>query len=825
MMHVLSEEAIFNSARRIASPDERRLYLEQSCDGDDALRVRVEALLRVQDLERTFLQSPAAMLAVSDDGPVGEFLGIAGEMPGTVIGSYKLLEQIGEGGFGVVFAAEQQEPIRRKVAFKVLKPGMDSRQVIARFEVERQALALMDHPHIAKVLDAGQTPTGRPYFAMDLVKGLPITEYCDRARLAPRDRLALFLDVCRAVQHAHQKGIIHRDIKPSNVLVTLQDGAPVVKVIDFGIAKVLGRQLTDKTIVTGFAQMIGTPLYMAPEQAALSSVDVDTRSDIYSLGVLLYELMTGATPFERERFDRAGFDELRRIIRDEEPPRPSTRLSSLGQAATVVSAHRQSDPRRLCQLLKGELDWIVMKALAKERDRRYDTAGTLAGDVERYLSGGVVSACPPSTWYRFRKLAKRHRAWAIAGAAAATALILGVAGLGALVSVQRSANVKLRRADSETKAALAQSEESRQQAEAVSNFLVDAFRSPAKSQSGREVKVADLLEKASAQLDLGFAGSEATRGALLDALGRTYRGLGLYSQAVSLLRKARAVREAALGPDHPDTRRTCGMLAAALSFAGQSDEAIALHEETLKFFETNFGPDHPDTLRSRNNLALAYWEAGRFADAIPLQERTLKQKEAELGPAHTDTMNSRNNLANSYLSVRRRPEAVALHEANLKFREAKLGADHPVTLMTRNNLAAAYADAGKWSEAAAMYESVLELYKTKLGPDDPERLKVYNNLALVYKDLGRLDESIVLFESTLRLREATLGRGHQRTFASRINLGEALVCAGRTVQAIELFESSLELGEAKLGPWSPVLARASQRARFGLRAAWSLWPS
>ncbi len=287
----------------------------------------------------------------------------------------------------------------------------------------------MDHPHIAKVLDAGQTPAGRPYFAMDLVKGLPITEYCDRARLAPRVRLALFLDVCRAVQHAHQKGIIHRDIKPSNVLVALQDGAPVVKVIDFGIAKALGQQLTDKTIVTGFAQMIGTPLYMAPEQAALSIVDVDTRSDIYSLGVLLYELMTGATPFDKERFDRAGFDELRRIIRDEEPPRPSARLSSLGQAATVVSAHRQCDPKRLCQLLRGELDWIVMKALSKERNRRYDTAGSLADDVERYLSGGVVSACPPSTWYRFRKLAKRHRASVVAVAAAATALVAGVAGL------------------------------------------------------------------------------------------------------------------------------------------------------------------------------------------------------------------------------------------------------------------------------------------------------------------------------------------------------------------------------------------------------------
>jgi tetratricopeptide (TPR) repeat protein len=319
------------------------------------------------------------------------------------------LEQIGEGGFGVVFMAEQQEPIRRKVALKVLKPGMDTRQVVVRFEAERQALALMDHPHIAHVFDGGETATGRPYFVMELVRGIPITDFCDQNCLSIRERLELFVNVCQAVQHAHQKGIIHRDIKPSNVMVTLHDGTPVVKVIDFGIAKATGQQLTDKTLFTHFAQMIGTPLYMSPEQAGMSGLDVDTRSDIYSLGVLLYELLTGTTPFDRGRLREADYDEVRRIIREEEPARPSTRISTLGQAAATISTQRQSEPKRLSQLFRGELDWIVMKALEKDRNRRYETSSALAADVQCYLHDEVVAARPPSLGYRLRKAARRHR--------------------------------------------------------------------------------------------------------------------------------------------------------------------------------------------------------------------------------------------------------------------------------------------------------------------------------------------------------------------------------------------------------------------------------
>jgi serine/threonine protein kinase/WD40 repeat protein len=398
----MQEQSVFIEALEKQDPAERTAYLDRACAGDPYLRQRIERLLARHGQADEFLDAPGPAAAALHLGPPHN------EGPGGLIGPYKLLEQIGEGGFGLVFMAEQQRPVRRKVALKLIKPGMDTRQVIARFEAERQALALMDHPHIARVLDAGATDAGLPFFVMELVRGIAITDFADQNSLSTRQRLELFVAVCQAVQHAHTKGIIHRDLKPSNVLVTLHDGVPVVKVIDFGIAKALGQQLTDKTLFTAFAQMLGTPLYMSPEQAELSALDVDTRSDVYALGVLLYELLTGTTPFETERLRQASLDEVRRIIREEEPPRPSTRLSTLGPAAATVSARRQSDPRRLGQLFRGELDWIVMRAMEKDRKRRYDSASALASDVERFLHDEPVLACPPSLAYRLGKLGRKN---------------------------------------------------------------------------------------------------------------------------------------------------------------------------------------------------------------------------------------------------------------------------------------------------------------------------------------------------------------------------------------------------------------------------------
>jgi serine/threonine protein kinase/WD40 repeat protein len=414
----------FLKTLELRSADERRTYLDAVCAGDAGLRAEVEALLEASANAGDFLESPVPrlnLIATVDEPSITE-------SPGMSIGPYKLLEQIGEGGFGVVFMAEQQQPIRRKVALKVVKPGMDTRQVVGRFEAERQALALMDHPNIAHVFDGGQTSTGRPYFVMELVRGIPITDFCDQNRLPVRQRLELFITVCQAIQHAHLKSIIHRDIKPTNVLVTLHDDKAVVKVIDFGIAKATGQRLTDKTLFTNFAQMIGTPTYMSPEQAQMNGLDIDTRTDIYALGVLLYELLTGTTPFDRERLKTAGFDEVRRIIREEEPPKPSTRISTLGQAAETVSVRRAADAKQLSRLFRGELDWIVMKALEKDRNRRYESGSALAADVERYLKDEPVLACPPSLSYRLRKLVRRHRGSALAASLVILMLVGGIIG-------------------------------------------------------------------------------------------------------------------------------------------------------------------------------------------------------------------------------------------------------------------------------------------------------------------------------------------------------------------------------------------------------------
>ncbi|MFL5241267.1 MAG: protein kinase domain-containing protein, partial [Gemmataceae bacterium] len=414
------EKSVFNCARGMATPHERMAYLQAACaQNPDALQ-RILDLLRVYDQEKSFLESPPIGVSATADEPVAE-------RPGTVIGPYKLLEQIGEGGMGTVWMAQQTEPVKRLVALKLIKAGMDSRQVIARFEAERQALALMDHPNIARVLDAGTSGVGRPYFVMDLVKGVPITRYCDLHHLTPRQRLELFIPICLAIQHAHQKGIIHRDLKPSNVLVALYDGKPVPKVIDFGVAKAAGQPLTDKTLVTGFGAIVGTLEYMSPEQAEINQLDIDTRSDIYSLGVLLYELLAGSPPFSSKELQSAGMLEMLRVIREKEPSKPSTKLSS-AEGLPTLAANRGTEPAKLTRLVRGELDWIVMKALEKDRNRRYETANGFAMDVQRYLADEAVQACSPSAGYRLRKFVRRNKRPVLAASVVLLVLVAGIIG-------------------------------------------------------------------------------------------------------------------------------------------------------------------------------------------------------------------------------------------------------------------------------------------------------------------------------------------------------------------------------------------------------------
>jgi serine/threonine protein kinase len=413
------EETIFDAARQMADGAERKAFLDRECGSDTRLRARVETLLAADRVSGDLLGSP-------EGADHGAFRGAASfEKPGDVIGRYKLLQRIGEGGFGVVYMAEQLEPIRRRVALKIIKLGMDTAEVIARFEAERQALALMDHPNIATVLDAGATATGRPYFVMELVRGISITDYCDQNNLTTRERLELFMQVCSAAEHAHRKGIIHRDLKPSNVLVTLTDGTPLPKVIDFGIAKAMDRPLTERTLFTRFGQFVGTPQYMSPEQAAMTAMDVDTRGDIYSLGVLLYELLTGTTPFAPEKLRSAAYAEICRIIREEEPQKPSTRIGSMGERAGEVAKRRHTEPAALGRLVRGDLDWIVMKALEKDRTRRYQTAAAFAEDLRRHLAGDAVSAHPRGILTQGRRWCRRHRR----GLLAATAVLLALSAM------------------------------------------------------------------------------------------------------------------------------------------------------------------------------------------------------------------------------------------------------------------------------------------------------------------------------------------------------------------------------------------------------------
>jgi eukaryotic-like serine/threonine-protein kinase len=847
-------QAVFLAAIEQHDLAHRATFVDRECGDDSALRNRVEALLRAHDQPDSLLDQPVVASTPLAEGafygPGDEGANHAtadriepsrdqtsspdstnrsaprpiSEDTGSLIGPYKLREKIGEGGMGVVYLAEQEKPVRRRVALKIIKPGMDTGQVVARFEAERQALAIMDHPCIARVFDAGATDTGRPYFVMELVKGVPITDYCDTVHLNPQERLRLFIPVCRAIQHAHQKGIIHRDVKPSNVLVAMQDGKPVPKIIDFGIAKATEQKLTERSLFTQVGAIVGTLEYMSPEQADLSAMDIDTRTDVYALGVLLYELLTGSTPLQRARLRQSGNAEILKRIREEEPPKPSTRLSESKESLPSVAAQRKTEPARLKELLRGDLDWIVMKAIEKDRTRRYETANGFARDIERYLEGDPIEAGPPAAAYRLRKYARKHRAALVTATTFAALLVVAtvVSAVFAVWATNAEGLAKRRLGDLEranaatttalaetieakkaTDAALKQSEEARAQAEAVSQYLVDAFRKPDPSQDGRALMVVDLLDHAAAKLGAEFAGSPKIKGDLLDALGQTYFGLGLPEKAVETFTTAWTVREDALGPDDPNTLNSRNNLAVSYRAAGRTSEAIALNEQTLKLRTSKLGPDHPDTLITRDNLAGAYFAAGRTSEAIAMHEETLGLMTSNLGPDHPSTLSNRASLAVAYHAAGRTSEAIAMEEVNLKLRIAKLGPDHPCTLRSRDNLAAFYQSTDRMTQAIAMHEEVLKLRESKLGPDHPDTLISRNNLAQAYAAAGGTNQVIVRHEENLKVRTAKLGPDHPDTLISRNNLAAAYAAAGRTSQAIAMHEENLKLMTAKLGPDHP----------------------
>jgi serine/threonine protein kinase/tetratricopeptide (TPR) repeat protein len=706
------EQVLFREALQRAKGPEREDYLDQACAGDAALGARLAALLQAHESPNPFLEPLAGGFLQELPVPLAEQITALSdpvtEKPGDKIGHYRLLQQIGEGGYGVVFLAEQEEPVKRRVALKVIRPGMDSKQVLARFEAERQALALMDHPNIARVLDAGATDKGRPFFVMELVQGIRITDYCDDHNLSTQERLDLFVQICHAIQHAHQKGIIHRDIKPSNILVTLHDGVPVPKVIDFGVGKATEQRLTDKTIYTALEQMIGTPAYMSPEQAQMTGLDIDTRSDIYSLGVLLYELLTGKTPFDAKELLAKGIEEMRRTIREQEPRRPSNRLTTMGEGElTTTAKRRQTNAPKLVNLVRGDLDWIVMKCLEKDRTRRYETANGLASDIERHIGNDPVLARPPSNMYRFQKLVHRNKLAFAAVAGIIFALLLGM-----VVSVWQATLAKQRLAESE----------------AISKFLTEVFQSPDPERDGRTITVAEALGTAAKKLETGLANQPARRAKLQATLGWTYHTLGLYPEAIALEERVRDYYLAVSGPENLDTLLAMHRLASSYDLAGRHGEALKLEEKVLPLYRKVSGPEDANTLWAMMALAGFYDGAGRGDEAMKLREELLALCRKVSGPEHPQTLYAMAALADSYKNGRW-DEALKLREQALALSRKVSGAEHPQTLVMMSALATSYDEAGRRGEALKLREQALALRRKVSGPEHLDTLNLLNDLA------------------------------------------------------------------------------------------------
>ena len=806
----------------ITDPVERAAYLDRACGQDESLRLHLEGLLAEQEQLGSFLAQPLASPAIA----VGHAM--LSEGVGTKIGPYKLLQKIGEGGMGVVYMAEQESPVRRKVALKIIKPGLDSAQVVARFEAERQALALMDHTNIARVFDAGTTDSGRPYFVMELVHGVPITRFCDDNQLTPRDRLELFIPVCLAIQHAHQKGIIHRDIKPSNLMVTMSDDKPTPKVIDFGVAKAIDQRLTEKTLFTQYGALVGTLEYMSPEQAEFNAADVDTRADIYSLGVVLYELLTGTTPLTQERLKQAVLTEVLRLIREEEPPRPSTRLSESKGSLASISAQRKLEPARLHKEVRGELDWIVMKALDKNRGRRYATANALARDVERHLRDEPVEACPPTAGYRLRKFAGKHRR--LLGAVIMFALLL--AG-GAAVSTWQA--LKARAAQRQALAAQEGEAEQRKQTQAVLAFVQDHVFAAARPVGrpgglGPEVTLRRAVEAALPVVEQSFATQPLVEARLRMTLGTSFLYLGDARTAADQFQRARAIYTTQFGADHPDTVESMHNLAAAYGDLGRNTEALALREETLARRRAALGPDHVDTLQSMRNLANSYAAVNRFDDALKLDLATVTLMKARLGTGNPATLAAMNNLAQDYTDLGRNEDALKLQEETLALQKATLGPDHPDTLNGMTNVGNAYADLGRHAEAVKLREETLALQKARLPADHPDMLKAMHNLANSYGALGRHTESLKLHRETMALREARLGPDHINTLHSMWGVAAELYALDRGAEAVPITDECLRRA-ATLPVQPDVLGLANLRVQYfakrkdaaGCKASAELW--
>jgi tetratricopeptide (TPR) repeat protein len=743
------------------------------------------ALATLADGRGAFPAPPAASGAPADSTTQTLRNEVKDISAGALIGGrYRLLEELGSGGMGVVYLAEQVEPVKRRVALKIIKLGMDTRQVVARFETERQALAVMDHPNIAKVFDAGATETGRLYFVMELARGIPITDYCDRHKLSTRERLELFVAVCQAVQHAHQKGVIHRDLKPSNILVVIQDDRPVPKIIDFGIAKATDHRLTQRTLFTEQGQLIGTPEYMSPEQAEMSGLDVDTRTDVYSLGVILYELLAGALPFDAQKLRSAGFGEIQRIIRETEPPKASTRLSTLKDTQAEIAAKRRTDPGSLVKILRGDLDWLTMKAMAKDRTRRYSTASELAADIERNLRHEPVSAGPPSAVYRIGKYVRRHKLGVAAAGVVVLAVLAGTAGT----------TVGLLRAVRAEKKAV----EEAAAADRVSDFLVELFQVSDPSEAkGNTVTAREILDKGAAKIDRELEGQPQIRARLTGTMGTVYRSLGLYGQAGTMLEKALELKKKIYGEDSLSVADTLHNLGIVLDSQGRYDEAAADFRKALEIRSQKLGPDDPEVARSLNSLAINYWNQEKYAEAEPLFERSLAIKEKTLGPDHPDLANTLMNLGILKHTQKKYGESEVYFKRALAILEKKLGPEHPDLGTILNNLAALYEDQGRREEAEPLYSRCLAIWEKALGPDHPDVGIAVHNLANLYRNQGKYAQAEPLYLRSQAIWEKALGPDHPYVGASLRERANLYRDEGRFADAEKLYERAMRIFEKK----------------------------
>ena len=690
---------------------------------------------------------------------------------------------------GVVYSAQQLHPIRRDVAVKVIKPGMDSAQVIARFESERQALAMMDHPNIARVFDAGTTTAGMPYFAMELVEGIPITQYCDSRRLNIRERIELFIPVCRAIQHAHQKGIIHRDLKPSNILVKEQEGRPVAKVIDFGLAKALGQQLSDATLLTHAGSIVGTPEYMSPEQADLGRHDIDTRSDVYALGIVLYELLTGTTPFDHAKLAGASYLELLRLVREDDTKPPSVRLRRSGERETVA-ALRQSDPDRLSRLLTGELDWIVMKAIDKEKSRRFETVNGLARDLQRYIEGEPVEAAPPSKSYRIGKFGRKHRAL-LATAAAFAAVLIGA------VVVSASLAVRASRAEAATRA--------------VNEFLQTDLlaQASARNQSAPGTKpdpnltVREALDRAASRIEGKFAAQPLVEASIRQTIGAAYLDLSVYSEAERQFELAIALRRRELGERNLDTLKSMASLASVYQNSGRFKKAEPLFLEVLELERRLLGEEHPNTLMTMNGLGSMYGGMGEYAKAEEIFAQLVPKTERVFGENHLQTVRSIGNLAAAYHLQRKYSLAEPLYRRSIEISRRVLGEENPQLLSATNNLAELYSTQGDYEKAQQLYAITLEAYRRTLGEKHDKTINATASLAGLYFNLKDYSQAEKLYSQAFETAELALGKDHPLAPKSQAALARTYERQGRLEQAVAVFIKALETERRVLGPNHP----------------------